>query len=194
MRQHLVAQMGIQATPCQLIDGTPVHLRHLYLRHWRRFGKGHLLLPEAALGFCASKKETYYGFRLLALTTPDGIVVTWDLFAASTDERECAQDFLDQRRQALLEEDQALLLLTPKRKNQKEQNAPAWDALMNRTRRVIETTFAQVKGTFGLERPGARTVWGTLSRLIAKMTGLTLAAKCNREQGHSPLRLAEFSF
>jgi len=54
MRQHLVAQMDIAASPCQLIDGTPVSVRH-----WRRFGKGHLLLPEAALGFCAAKKLTY---------------------------------------------------------------------------------------------------------------------------------------
>ena len=204
MHAHLVEGMGIAGQPCQLIDGTPVHLRH-----WRRFGRGHLLLPEAALGYCAAKKETFYGFRLLARTTLDGIVVGWDLFAANTDERDGAQDlldncrrlcvlgdkgFLDQKRQAVLSEDQGLLLLTPKRKNQRVQNAPAWDALMNRSRRVIETTFAQAKGTFGLERPGARTVWGTLSRVIAKITGLTIAAKHNREQGHSPLRLAEFSF
>lgn len=204
MRQHLVMQMGITASPCQLIDGTPVQVRH-----WRRFGKGHLLLPEAALGFCAAKKLTYYGFRLLAVTTLDGIIVDWDLFAANTDEREGALDllenrrnlsvlgdkgFLDQWRQALLQEEQGLLLLTPKRKNQHAQNTRAWDALMNRTRRLIETTFAQAKGTFGLEKPGARSVWGILSRVIAKITGLTLAAKHNREQGHSPLRLAEFSF
>ena len=134
MRQHLVEQMGLHQASCQLIDGTPVHLRH-----WRRFGKGHLLLPEAALGYCAAKKETYYGFRLLALTTLDGIIVAWDLFAANTDEREGAQElldnchnfsvlgdkgFLDQRRQTLLKQDQGLLLLTPKRKNQIEQNAP----------------------------------------------------------------------
>lgn len=204
MRQHLVAQMGIADTPCQLIDGTPVQMRH-----WRRFGKGHLRLPEAALGYCAAKKQTYYGFRLLAVTTLDGIIVGWDLFAANADEREAAQEllehcrhlsvlgdkgFLDQKRQSVLQEEQGLLLLTPKRKNQHEQNAPAWDALMNRTRRLIETTFAQAKGTFGLEKPGARSLWGILSRVIAKITGLTLAAKHNREQGHSPLRLAEFSF
>ncbi len=204
LRQHLVERMGIAGAPCQLIDGTPIHLRH-----WRRFGQGHLLLPEAALGYCASKKETFYGFRLLALTTLDGIVVAWDLFAANLDEREAAQylldkcrtlsvlgdkGFLDRERQAILEEDRGLLLLTPRRKNQTEQNPPAWDALMNRARRLIETTFAQAKGTFGLERPGARSVWGTLSRVIAKITGLTLAARYNREQGHSPLRLAEFSF
>ena len=45
MRQSLIKEMGLRDAPCQLIDGTPVHLRH-----WRRFGKGHLLLPEAALG------------------------------------------------------------------------------------------------------------------------------------------------
>lgn len=204
MRQHLVAQMGIADTPCQLIDGTPVQVRH-----WRRFGKGHLLLPEAALGYCASKKLTYYGFRLLAVTTLDGIIVDWDLFAANTDERDGAVEllenrralsvlgdkgFLDQWRQTVLREEQGLLLLTPKRKNQHQQNTRQWDALMNRTRRLIETTFAQAKGTFGLEKPGARSVWGVLSRVIAKITGLTLAAKYNREQGHSPLRLAEFSF
>ncbi len=65
---------------------------------------------------------------------------------------------------------------------------------MNRTRRLIETTFAQAKGTFGLEKPGARSVWGILSRLVAKITGLTIAADCNRRQGHSALRLAEFAF
>jgi hypothetical protein len=204
MRQHLVAQMGIARSPCQLIDGTPIQVRH-----WRRFGQGHLLLPEAALGFCAAKKETYYGFRLLALTTLDGIIVDWDLFAANADEREGALEvlengrdlsvlgdkgFLDQRRQSVLREEQGLLLLTPKRKNQHQQNRPAWDRLMNRTRRLIETAFAQAKGTFGLEKPGARTVWGILSRVIAKITGLTIAAMHNREQGHSPLRLAEFAF
>lgn len=142
----------------------------------------------------------------------DGIIVDWDLFAANTDEREGALEvlensrdlsvlgdkgFLDQWRQSVLREEQGLLLLTPKRKNQHQQNTRAWDALMNlmnRTRRLIETTFAQAKGTFGLEKPGARSVWGILSRIIAKITGLTLAAKHNREQGHSSLRLAEFSF
>jgi hypothetical protein len=204
MRQHLVAQMGIANSPCQLIDGTPVPVRH-----WRRFGKGHLLWPEAGLGHCAAKKQTYYGFRLLALTTLDGIIVDWDLFAANTDERDAAlalldnhrnmavlgdKGFLDQHRQAFLLEEQDLLLLTPKRKNQKEQNPRAWDAIMNRARRLIETTFAQAKGTFGLEKPGARSVWGVLSRVIAKLTGLTIAADHNIRQGHSPLRLAEFSF
>ena len=39
--------------------------------------------------------------------------------------------FLDRKRQAVLEEDRGLLLLTPKRRNQRAKNVPAWDALMN---------------------------------------------------------------
>ncbi len=204
MRQDVIKQMGVADAPCQLIDGTPVKVRH-----WRRFGRRHLRLPGAALGHCASKKETYYGYRLLARTTLDGIVIGFDLFPANEDEREAALDlladsrglsvlgdkgFLDHRRQAVLHEDQGVLLVTPKRRNQREQNAPAWDALMNRARRLIETTFAQAKGVFGLEEPRARSLWGVLSRVIAKITGLTLAACYNRQQGHSPLRLAEFAF
>jgi len=52
-------------------------------------------LPEAALGFCAAKKHTYYRFRLLAVTTLECIFVDWDLFAVITDGREAAQDLLE---------------------------------------------------------------------------------------------------
>ena len=52
MRRDLVERMGIAQPPCLLIDGTLVPLRH-----WRRFGPGHLLLPEDALGYCAAKSE-----------------------------------------------------------------------------------------------------------------------------------------
>ena len=147
--------------------------------------------------------------RLTAVTTLDGIIVDWNLFAANADERIGAQEvlenhrrvcvlgdkgFLDQQRQALLQETQGVSLLTPKRRNQKGQNPRVWDTAMNRAWRVIETTFAQAKGAFGLEKPGARSLWGLQSRLIAKIIGLTLAACHNVQQGHSPLRLAEFSF
>lgn len=204
LRLWVVQQLEAFTQAYRLVDGTPIHVRH-----WRRYGKGHLLLREATLGHCASKKETFYGYRLVVLTTLDGIITDWALVSAATDEREAADDlleayrhltvlgdkgFLDQFRQTLLTELTGNRLYTPKRKNQKEQNDPLWDALMNRLRRLIETTFAQAKDGFGLEKPRARSWWGLLSRLIAKLTGLTLAAWINKQQGRSPLALADFSF
>jgi hypothetical protein len=204
LRFEIVAQMGALQETIRLIDGTPVHVRH-----WRRFGAGHLMLPEAALGHCAAKKETFYGYRLVVMTTLDGVITDWELIPGNADEREAAWDllyayrdllslgdkgFLDGLHQQVLDEDRDVILLTPKRKNQKAQNAPGWDAAMNRVRRLIETAFSQSKEGFGLEKPFARTLWGLISRVIAKLTGLTIAAWYNRKNGHSPLTLASFTF
>lgn len=204
MRQHIVQEMGAFAASVRLIDGTPIKVRH-----WRRYGKGHLMLPHAALGYCAAKKETFYGYRLVVLSTQDGVITDWGLLPANADEREGALDllfdyqdlvalgdkgFLDRLRQDILFEERGVILVTPKRSNQKEQNAPAWDALMNRMRRMIEATFSQAKGGFGLEQPGARSLWGVLSRIIAKLTAMTIAAQVNKQNGRSPLELADFTF
>ncbi len=204
MRRWVLEQMGAYEEEYRLIDGTPIHVRH-----WRRYGRSHLMLPDAALGYCAAKKETFYGYRLVVLTTLEGVITDWGLIPANADEREAALDllesyrdrtvfgdkgFLDQLRQALLAELTGNQLLTPKRANQKEPQPPAWEALMNRFRRLIESTFSQGKDCFGLEKPRARTLWGLLSRLIAKLTAMTIAAWANVEQGRSPLTLADFSF
>jgi hypothetical protein len=204
LRQKILKQMGVLQETLRLIDGTPVHVRH-----WRRYGPGHLALPEAVLGHCAAKKETFYGYRLVVLTTTDGIITDWELISANADEREAAWDmlyeykdllclgdkgFLERLRQQVLSEDREVLLLTPKRKNQKEQNPAGWDATMNRVRRLIETTFSQSKDGFGMEKPFARTLWGLISRIIAKLTGMTIAAQFNKQHGRSPLTLAGFKF
>jgi hypothetical protein len=208
LRLWVVQQLEAFTAAYRLTDGTPIHVRH-----WRRYGLGHLQLREAALGYCASKRETFYGYRLVVLTTLDGIITDWALVSAGVppgrDEREAVLDllteyrnltvlgdkgFLDRFRQSLLTELSGNRLFTPKRKNQKEQNAPEWDAAMNRARRMIETTFGQAKEFFGLEQPRARSWWGVLSRIIAKLTGLTIAASINKQHDRSPLTLATFSF
>src|SRR5690242_3733982 len=138
LRHEIVRQMGALQEEVRLIDGTPVHVRH-----WRRYGKTHLMLPEAALGHCAAKKETFYGYRLVVMTTTEGVITDWELIPANADEREAAWDmlyeychlaclgdkgFLDRLRRQVLAEDRDVILLTPKRKNQKEQNPAGWDA------------------------------------------------------------------
>ena len=69
--------------PEAVVDGTPIHVRH-----WRRHGKHHLALPEADLGYCAAKREFFYGYRLIALVTRQGIIIDWVLIPASADERD----------------------------------------------------------------------------------------------------------
>lgn len=204
LRRDLVEGAGWHLCEYRIVDTTPV-----VVRHWRRYGLGHLLLPEASLGYCAAKRETFYGYRLVALTTLDGVITDWGLIPANRDEREGALDllegyaglvclgdkgFLDDCRQERLFEGRGIVLITPKRRNQAAQNPPGVDAFFGDFRRRIETTFAQAKEQLGLERPRARSLWGVLCRVIGKITALTLAAVVNRENGRAPLEMANFAF
>ena len=203
-RRWLAEQAGALTAGIYLLDGTPVKVRH-----WRRYGPRSLRFPKAAVGYCAAKKETFYGYKLVLLITSDGRLLDFELLPAHADERTALDEllpqyrdftlfadkgFLDQERQAQLLARYGHRLYTPKRVNQKEQNPKEWDRHCARVRQRVETAIDQAKDFFGLEEPGALTFWGLCSRLIAKLTGLTLAAWVNRQHGHSPLRLADFTF
>ncbi len=207
LRAWLLQQWGVRAAPYRLIDSTPIPVRH-----WRRagrWGRQRSAWPDAQLGWCGAKRQAFYGYRLLLLTTLDGVITDWVLVPGDANEREASLDllteyrhlrvlgdkgFLDQACQAQLAELYDVHLFTPKRANQQQQNPKAWDQLMGRVRRRIETLFAQGKAFFDLEQPRARSLWGLTSRLIAKLTGLTIAAWINQQQGRSVLALADFSF
>jgi dipeptidyl aminopeptidase/acylaminoacyl peptidase len=66
LRKWWVGPLGVRTDTSRLIDSTPVKVRH-----WRRYAPGHLRLEGAALGYCAAKKEVFYGFRLLVMTTQE---------------------------------------------------------------------------------------------------------------------------
>jgi len=190
--------------PEAVVDGTPIHVRH-----WRRHGPHHLALSEADLGYCASKREYYYGYRLVALVTLSGIVIDYSLLPASGDERDGLEELLadeeqwtiwgdkgllDARRQARLEADQNIRLVTPHRQNQKAQLPPEVGAELRRKRPIVETTFAQAKGIFDVEQPGARTWSGLLARISAKLAAMMLMAWANIQHGRSPLSYVQFAW
>jgi hypothetical protein len=203
-RRWLAEQAGALTAGTYLLDGTPIHVRH-----WRRYGPHSLMFPGAAVGYCAAKKETFYGYKLVLLLTVDGRLLDFVLLPANADERTALDEllpkyrhfkiyadkgFLDQGRQERLYQRYGHQLYTPKRKNQKAQHPKGWEACCARIRQRVETAIDQGKDFFGLEEPGALTFWGLCSRLLAKLTGLTLAAWANGQRGRAPLLLADFTF
>jgi hypothetical protein len=204
LRIQLTREISAQLPPEGVTDGTPIHVRH-----WRRYGPHHLALPEADLGYCAAKREYYYGYKLLALVSISGIIIEWGLLSASGDEREgfeemmCEVDgwlvwgdkgFLDQERQRRLEEEQSIVLIAPTRCNQHQQLHPALQEQLAATRPIVETTFAQAKGFVDLEDPHAYTWRGLMVRIVAKLTALAVIAWANMRRGLSPLSFVNFAW
>ncbi|MBI3659086.1 IS982 family transposase [Candidatus Acetothermia bacterium] len=204
IRRQALQELGACWERYRLVDTAPVPVMKLC-----RFSRTSLFLGEATVGYCASKKEYYAGFKLALLVTLDGVITAFDLVPAHTDERAAVEQllnpaghlvvlgdkgFIGQEWQADWHERRGHLILTPKRCNQKIQNPLALDRLMQRSRRLVETVIDQLKEHLCLERTHAKTLLGLWGRVGAKLAGHTLAVVLNRRFGGNLLALKGLVF
>ena len=180
LRRDWLIDLGIDQVERFLIDTKPVPVLG-YKRSKRRSD----FYGSAAYGYCASRKLYYFGYKLVMITTLDGLPVVYDLAPANTDERLAAEAVLDNIKNAVLIGDKGFIgvewqaqmleqtgnkILTPKRKNQ-AQNPPGYDSALNQIRERIEGLFHELQNTGrNLERLLAKTVLGLAARLSAKVT------------------------
>ncbi len=160
-------------------------LRHLVERMRRDWllGTG---LGQANVYLLDTKPVPVFGYKLVMISTVDGIPLCYELTAANTDERQAAETVLDYIKnvvviadkgflvaewQARIQEETGNRILTPRRKNQKIQHGPDYERLLNRLRERIEGVFHELQNTGrNLERLLAKTVDGLATRLITKIT------------------------
>ena len=147
-------------------------------------------LGRAAYGYCAARRMHYFGYKLVSLTTLDGLPLVYDLVPANLDEREAAEAILYRVHDCAIFADKGFLgddwqadvrlvsnnrIWTSKRSNQAEQNPPAFDSLLKHLREPIEATFHQLQNTGRfLERLLAKTTLGLFARISAKVAALVL--------------------
>ena len=150
-------------------------------------------------GQCTARKLHYFGFKLVMLSTLDGLPVLYDLVPANTDERLAAETvlyrvadcdiladkgFLGSDWQTTIAEETSNCVFTPKRANQAMQNAPELDALLSALRERIEGVFHQLQNTGRhLERLLAKTLLGLTARVTLKVTCLVLKRLLARDFG-----------
>jgi hypothetical protein len=185
LRRFWLEQLGATLTTELLLDTKPIPVLS-YKRNKKRSD----FRGQAAYGVCASRNLKYFGFKLVALTTLDGIPVAYELVPANSDERVAAEEVLDFVRGCDIFGDKGFLgdewqfdqadrqgnrIWTTKRANQAQQNSPEFDRWLNGIRERIEGVFNEVQNVGrNIERLMAKTVVGLCTRIIAKMTNHTL--------------------
>jgi len=191
LRKDWTAQLGADLEEHFLLDTTPV-----IAVGYRRDKRKSVFLGSANYGVCASRKMKYFGYKLVMLTTLDGIPYSFELVPANTDERDAADEildelpsdsnvwsdkgFIDQEWQAQWAR-QGKRIWTVKRKNQHNQNPPEFDRLLNSVRQRIEVAFDILKeGGRSVEHTLAHTINGLCSRIIAKISSVTLRSFLRR--------------
>jgi len=180
-RQSWLVRLGVTLTCEALLDTKPIPVLG-----YRRSKKRSDFLGSADYGYCASKKMYYFGYKLVAITTLEGLPLVYDLVPANTDERQAAEALLEQLSgfdiladkgfigidwQADIQQRTNNLVWTPKRKNQFDQQTPAFEYWLNGVRLRIEGLFNELQNVGkNLERLLAKTVVGLCTRIVAKMT------------------------
>lgn len=175
--------LGLAFQKYFLLDTTPV------ITIGYRRDKSHSdFLGSAGYGYCAARKLKYFGYKLVLLSTLDGIPGIFELVPANTDERAAADEVLDRLpRGSLVIGDKGFIgeewqrtwseinILTQSRENQKGQLPKSVTKWMNGLRERIEGVYKIAKeGGRSIEHNLAHTVEGMVSRILAKITGLTL--------------------
>ena len=144
-------------------------------------------------GFCASQQMHFYGYKLHAVCSVNGIFHSIDLSPASVHDIHYLNDIREQLSDCTLLGDKGYLsseiqidlfnyanieLETPKRINQ-ENYKPQFH-LFKKQRKRIETLFSQLCDQFMIRRNYAKTFEGFKTRLLAKITALTVVQYINK--------------
>ena len=185
LRRSWLRQLAVTEERQFLLDTKPVPVVG-----YKRSKRHSEFRGSADYGYCASRNMHYFGYKLVSITTLNGLPLVYDLVPASTDEREAAETVLDYLSGCAIYGDKGFIgeewqlqiyeqtgnrIWTVKRVNQHEQNEKAFDRWLNSIRERIEGAFNEIQNTGrNIERLLAKTVLGVSTRVIAKMTSHAL--------------------
>lgn len=192
LQQLFVRQLDLAAEQICIIDSMPLPV--VAFQHAPRAGV-EWRMHEAGYGWAASKKLSFYGYRLHLLTTQQGLILDWEVVSAPVRDLPVAVELLASRTDltvlgdkayihrdvaAELKQNQNITLLTLPRANQRQQLPKGFRRPFNSTRFIIETVISQLVGQFRIQRNHARTFRGLAVRLHSKLTAHTLCIFLNR--------------
>jgi hypothetical protein len=197
IQKALAVQMGAFTDTLHISDGFPVPVCHFRRANFSRVFEG-----EATYGYCASKAETYYGFKGNLLINSDGVITGVTLSQAHVDERESLWDLvggihgmiiadkglIGADYQNELRDSLGIDLQTSVRSNMREKRGESFLKWLTSTRRLVETVIGQLTERFQIEKVRARKLWYLTNRMTRKVLAHTVCAFINKKIGNPPLQ------
>ena len=153
-----------------------------------------------AKGFCASQNMHFYGYKLQGICSANGIFHSVELTKANIHDTTFLKEFNTQLADCVLLGDKGYLssslqldlfhtaniqLETPMRTNQKNYKKQQW--IFRKTRKRVETLFSQLCDQFMIRRNYAKSFDGFRTRILSKITSLTLIQFINKFHFNRPI-------
>lgn len=206
IRKEISFLTGYANQPYRIVDSIPIPVCKFGRAHFHVTFRGH----GATYGRCASKKETYLGYKLHLLATLDGFITDAVLTSSNVDDRAAVWDLTNAYRNITLFGDKGysgesfakalkfekdIILLPLKKINNKSQFPKSLRQIVFRFRRRIETSASQLAGQLNIERVLAKSLWGLQARIKTKLLAFNLCFFINKLMGRDePARIKELIF
>lgn len=151
-------------------------------------------------GYCAAQKSYYFGYKLHGICSISGVFQSIDITSASVHDIHLLKDvkinyssctllgdmgYLSTEVQLNLFETAKIKLQTPMRKNQIGYQEQPY--VFKKGRKRIETLFSQMCDQFRIRENYAKTFTGFKTRILSKITALTLIQHLNRFVFNRPI-------
>jgi len=195
-RQQLVQRL-CDDEPYHLIDSMPLEVcKFSRAKRARICHDNDVVAPD--YGYCAAQGHYYFGYKLHAVCTRSGVLKNVDLSKASKHDLHYLQDIRDHYQDCVLIGDRGYLshplqtqlfdqhrirLETPKRRNQTSYRP--FNPMLRKARKRIETLYSQLCDQFMIRRNYAKTFQGLATRVLSKITALTMIQWFNHLQGRN---------
>lgn len=190
LRRNLASKKGNQ--DCYIVDSMPLEVCKLSRSSRSRICKqDYETAPDK--GYCASQSNHYYGYKLHAVCTIEGVFTSFDISQASIHDihflkniksvySNCTilgdKGYLSIDYQRDLFSSNQIKLEVPMRINQN--NYQPQNYLFRKSRKRIETLFSQLCDQFMIRRNYAKSFDGFKNRILSKIMALTIIQLINK--------------
>ncbi len=164
----------------------------------------------ADYGVCSSKAMKYFGCKFHSVVSLTGLIMGFLLTPASRYDNQPVVELLDsfshhlQRLlgdgayndaalESYLQQYRSVQLLAPAKANQAPRRSPSAQKQLNRLRLICETVNAQLQEQLHLSRHYAKSTWGLITRIAAKVTAHSVGMMINTFLGRPALKLADLA-
>lgn len=191
IRQQLV-QIFNEFEDCFIVDSMPLEVCKL-----SRSSRSKICREEFETspnkGYCASQSMHYYGYKLHAVCSVNGVIGNFDLSQASVHDIHYLKDIQNQMKDCVLLADKGYLstkyqldlfeysnikIEVPMRINQ--HNYKKQPYIFRKSRKRIETLFSQLCDQFMIRRNYAKSFSGFKTRILTKITAMTIIQYLNK--------------
>jgi Transposase DDE domain len=196
---------GLELQETAAIDSAPVPCVS-----YKRSKQASDFAGTADYGVCSSKAMKYFGCKLHSVVSLTGRILGFLLTPASCYDNQPVVELLDSfshhlqqllgdgayndaALQSYLEQYRSLQLLAPAKVNQAAKRSPSAQKQLKRLRLSCETVNAQLQEQMHLSKHYAKSTWGLMTRIAAKVTAHSVGMMINTLLDRPALKLADLA-